>query len=130
LRFPEGRTGDIAASLALARLVASPGYPFDEASALAVAERDAVSGVRDSRAQSRQIGAKWSGGRLAELRLPTLVVHGTDDQIGSPAAGRATAAAIAGARLVLLPGVGHDLPRALWTLVADEVRLVADRATA
>jgi pimeloyl-ACP methyl ester carboxylesterase len=130
LRFPEGRAGDIAASLALARLVASPGYPFDEAAALAVAERDAVSGVRDSRAQSRQIGAKWSGGRLAELRLPALVLHGTDDQIGRPAAGRDTAAAIAGARLVLLPGVGHDLPRALWTQVADEVRLVADRATA
>ena len=36
--------------------------------------------------------------------------------------------AVAGARLVLLPGVGHDLPREVWPRVATEVRAVADRA--
>ena len=40
LRYPEGRDGDIALGLALARLVASPGYPFDEAEARARIERD------------------------------------------------------------------------------------------
>jgi pimeloyl-ACP methyl ester carboxylesterase len=128
MRFPEGRDGDIALGLALARLVASPGYPFDEAGARARIERDLVSGVRDTAAQSRQAGAKWHGGRLPELRLPALVLHGEQDPLLRPAAARRTAAAIAGARLVLLPGVGHDLPAAVWPQVAREVRALADRA--
>jgi pimeloyl-ACP methyl ester carboxylesterase len=128
MRFPEGRDGDIALGLALARMVASPGYPFDEAEARARIERDLVSGVRDTAAQSRQVGAKWHGGRLSELRVPTLVLHGERDPLLRPAAARRTAAAIEGARLVLLPGVGHDLPAAVWPRVAGEVRALADRA--
>ena len=132
LRFPEGRAGDLAAGLALARAVASPGYPFDEDAARAVVERELAagvrSGVRDPRAQSRQTGAHWSGPRLAELRRPVVVLHGEDDQVLRPSAARATAAAITGAKLVMFPGVGHDLPRALWARVADEVSDVADRA--
>ena len=65
MKVPEGRDGDIALSLALARAVASPGYPFDEAAARARIERDVVSGVRDTGAQSRQAGAKWHGGRAS-----------------------------------------------------------------
>lgn len=128
MKFPAGRDGDIALGLALARSIASPGYPFDEAAARARIERDEVSGVRDTDAQSRQTGAKWHGGRLASLRVPTLVLHGEADPLLRPAAARRTAAAIAGARLVLLPGVGHDLPREVWPQVAAEVRAVADRA--
>jgi pimeloyl-ACP methyl ester carboxylesterase len=129
IRYPEGRDGDIALGLALARAVASPGYPFDEAEARARIERDAVSGVRDTAAQSRQVGAKWHGGRLSELAVPALVLHGERDPLLRPAAARRTAAAIDGARLVLLPGVGHDLPAAAWPRVAGEVRALADRAT-
>jgi len=128
MRFPEGRDGDIALGLALARAVASPGYPFDEAEARARIGRDLVSGVRDAGAQSRQVGAKWHGGRLSELRVPALVLHGERDPLLRPAAARRTAAAIDGARLVLLPGVGHDLPAAVWPRVAAEVRALADRA--
>ena len=128
MRFPEGRDGDIALGLALARAVASPGYPFDEAEARARIERDEVSGVRDTAAQSRQVGAKWHGGRLSELRVPALVLHGERDPLLRPAAARRTAAAIEGARLVLLPGVGHDVPAAVWPRVAGEVRALADRA--
>ncbi|MDH6129585.1 hypothetical protein [Kitasatospora sp. GP82] len=48
---------------------------------------------------------------------------------GSPGpAGRATARAVNGARLVALPGVGHDLPAALWPTVAREVRETATRS--
>jgi pimeloyl-ACP methyl ester carboxylesterase len=130
LRFPEGREGDIALGLAVARAVASPGYPFDEAEARGRVERDLVSGARDVRAQSRQAGAKWQGGRLSRLRVPALVLHGAEDPLLRTAAARRTAAAIGGARLVILPGVGHDLPAAVWPRVADEVRALADRAGA
>jgi pimeloyl-ACP methyl ester carboxylesterase len=130
LRFPEGREGDIALGLAMARAVASPGYPFDEAEARSRVERDVVSGVRDTRAQGRQVGAQWHGGRLSGLRVPVLVLHGDADPLLRPAAARRTAAAISGARLVILPGVGHDLPAAVWPQVAGEVRALADRAAA
>ncbi len=109
-------------------MIASPGYPFDEAAVRSRIERDVVSGVRNTGAQSRQAGAKWHGGKLAGLGVPALVLHGADDQVLRVSAARATAAAIAGARLVILPGVGHDLPAAVWPLVATEVRAVASRA--
>ncbi|MFI6585226.1 alpha/beta fold hydrolase [Embleya sp. NPDC050493] len=125
-RFPEGREGDIEASLTVWRGIASPGYPFDEEAARAWVEAEVDSGPRDKKAQSRQIGAQWHGPKLAELRHPTLVLHGEQDPILRVRAGRATARAIPGARLVTYPGVGHDLPAALWPDVAGEVARVAE----
>jgi len=130
LKFPEGKEGDIALALAAIRAIASPDYPVDEAEVRRMAERDEVSGIRDTAAQSRQAGAKWHGGRMSQIRVPALVLHGTADPILRPAAGRRAAAAISGARLVMLPGVGHYLPAAVYPQIADEVRALADRASA
>ncbi|GIF68602.1 alpha/beta hydrolase [Asanoa ishikariensis] len=121
LRFPDGRAGDVAAGLALARLVASPGYPFDEQDARSRVERELdaglSSGVRDTAAQARQTGASWHGPRLKTLRVPTLVLHGARDPLARPSAGRHIAAAVPDARYVELAGVGHDLPREIWPTV-------------
>src|SRR3954471_20676452 len=66
----------------------------------------------------RQLGAIIaSGDRRRELRgiqAPTLVIHGEADKLVSPSGGRATVKAIQGARLITIPGMGHDLPRAAW----------------
>jgi pimeloyl-ACP methyl ester carboxylesterase len=129
-RFPAGRDGDIALGLALSRALASPGYRFDEKEVLARIERDVTSGVRDLGAQRRQAGAKWHGSRLAELAKATLVLHGGSDPLVRPRASLDTAAAIKGARLVILPGVGHDLPGEVWPQIASEIRALADRASA
>jgi pimeloyl-ACP methyl ester carboxylesterase len=126
-KFPEGREGDIEAALTVWRGIASPGYPFDEAAARAWVEADVDSGPRDNKAQSRQIGAQWHGPRLKELRRPTLVLHGEQDPILRVSAGRATAQAIDGARLVTYPSVGHDLPAALWPDIARQVSDIAAR---
>jgi pimeloyl-ACP methyl ester carboxylesterase len=126
-KFPDGREGDIAASLAVARGVASPAYPFDEDAAREWIEREVDSGPRDAKAQSRQIGAQWHGPRLRDLDKPTLVLHGDADPILRTTAARATADRIRGASLTVLPGVGHDLPEPLWPQVAREVRGLADR---
>ena len=128
MRFPEGHDGDVALAVAATRAIASPAYPVDEEEVRRMAERDQVSGVRDTAAQSRQAGAKWHGGRLSQLRVPTLVLHGAQDPLLRPAAARRTAAAISGARLVIFPGVGHYLPAAVYPQVAGEVRTLADRA--
>jgi pimeloyl-ACP methyl ester carboxylesterase len=126
-KFPDGREGDIQLSLMLARAIASPAYPFDEDAAREWIEREADSGPRDTKAQSRQVGAPWHGPKLRELQLPVLVLHGDQDPILRVSAARATAKAIDGARLVVLPGVGHDLPAPLWPAIASEVRQLADR---
>ncbi len=128
LKFPEGREGDIELAVTATRAVASPTGAFDEDEVRRMAGRDQVSGVRDAAAQSRQAGAKLHGGRLSQLRAPTLVLHGAADPLLRPAAARRTAAAISGARLVILPGVGHYLPAGVYPQVADEVRALADQA--
>jgi pimeloyl-ACP methyl ester carboxylesterase len=71
-----------------------------------------------------------SGDRTAELRritAPTLVVHGDRDRMVDPSGARATAAAIPGARLVTIAGMGHDLPAGAWPRLTD---LIADHAGA
>jgi len=128
LRFPDGREGDIALAIEMSRLIASPAYPADEPVIRQMAERDEVSGVRDTDAQSRQAGAKWHGGKLRDLRIPVLVLHGSADPLLRSAAARRTAAAIRDSRLVLLPGVGHYLPAPVFGQIAGEVRALADRA--
>jgi pimeloyl-ACP methyl ester carboxylesterase len=129
-KVPEGRDGDIQLSLMLAREMATPAYPFDEDAAREWIEREADSGPRDTKAQSRQVGAPWHGPKLRDLHKPVLVLHGDQDPILRVSAARATAKAIDGARLVILPGVGHDLPAPLWPEIAREVRQLADRASA
>jgi pimeloyl-ACP methyl ester carboxylesterase len=129
VKVPEGREGDIQLSLMLARAVASPAYPFDEDTAREWIEREADSGPRDTRAQSRQVGAPWHGPKLREMRRPVLVLHGDKDPILRVSAARGTAKSIPGARLMILPGVGHDLPAPLWATVAREVRQLADQAS-
>jgi len=77
----------------------------------------------DRRGTGRQLAAIIaSGDRTAELRritAPTLVVHGTVDSLISPSGGRATARAIPGAELMMIEGMGHDLPRVLWPRLID-----------
>lgn len=108
--------------------MASTTYPFDEAAARGWIELQVDSGPRDTKAQSRQIGAQWHGPKLAEIAAPTLVLAGDEDPIVRLSAARRTASSIPGARLTILEGAGHDIPAPLWDTVAQAVRENADRA--
>ncbi|MGH3612811.1 MAG: alpha/beta fold hydrolase [Pseudonocardia sp.] len=71
--------------------------------------------------------------RTADLRhlpMPTLVLHGAADQVILPSGGRATAAAIPGAELVEMSGMGHDLPRWVWPTLIDAITRTAARSAA
>ncbi|WP_030542091.1 alpha/beta hydrolase [Streptomyces albus] len=120
--------GPGARSPARTRRIIGSDRPFDEAAARASAERNADGGVQDQRAQGRQIGAQWHGGRIEAITRPTLVLHGEDDALIKPRAGRVIASRIPGSRLVPLPGVGHELPEPAWERVAAEMRGLADTA--
>ena len=70
--------------------------------------------------------------RTADLRtltMPTLVVHGDADTVIRPSGGRATAAAVPGAELLELPGMGHDLARATWPAVIDGIARTVERSS-
>ena len=72
-----------------------------------------------------------SGDRTAELgriTAPTLVIHGSIDPLVSPSGGRATARAIPDAELMMIEGMGHDLPRVLWPRLIDAFATHADGA--
>ena len=65
---------------------------------------------------------------LRSLKVPTLVVHGIDDPLIPLDNGRRTAAAVPGARLIELKGMGHNVPESYWPLVADAIAETARRA--
>ncbi len=67
--------------------------------------------------------------RLAEVTVPTLVIHGLLDTLVRPSGGIATARAVPHSTLVMYPDMGHDLPRPRWTEMIGEIRRNADRAT-
>lgn len=108
------------------RCLAGSRYPFD-ASLHRRAERWNVleRGGFHPRAQARHLAAVVaSGSRLAALgrvRIPTLVLHGTEDPMLPPAHGRRCAASIPGARCVWMDGVGHELPEGILGLVHAEL---------
>jgi pimeloyl-ACP methyl ester carboxylesterase len=117
LSKPGSRTRDefIRKHVRLANHLAGTGFPVDHAGAAEYAAGAWDRGLREAAGDgvARQINAiDKSGDRTAELRrisAPTLVIHGDRDPIVHPSGGRATAAAITGARHVTIAGMGHDL---------------------
>ena len=67
--------------------------------------------------------------RLRSLRIPALVIHGNADKMVHVSGGRSTAAAIPGAELVTIDGMGHDLPPELFGTFVEAIRRTADRAS-
>ncbi len=65
---------------------------------------------------------------LKRIKAPTVVIHGADDPLVPVEAGRYTAANIAGAEMIEIPGMGHDLPAALYSGIVDAIESVAKRA--
>ncbi|WP_372670078.1 alpha/beta fold hydrolase [Amycolatopsis kentuckyensis] len=113
------------------RLIGSPGYPFDEARMRDRAERTFDRGVHPG-GTLRQLAAIMAerdrAPRLRKVRTPALVIHGARDPLVHVSGGRATARAIPGADLDVVPGMGHDLPRAVWPRIVRGIARIADRA--
>jgi pimeloyl-ACP methyl ester carboxylesterase len=121
---PVGRDAVIEASVETWRVISGPGFPYDEA---AIRERTALTYDRSHHpaGQARQLGAILAHGdrseRLGAVRAPTLVVHGTDDPLVPVEGGKHTAASIPGAELLLIPGMGHDLPKQVHEQLAEAI---------
>jgi pimeloyl-ACP methyl ester carboxylesterase len=106
----------IAYSMRAARVICSPGYPAEEDRLQRRVRADYERGFYPQGVARQMAAIVADGDRRAMLKgvkAPTLVIHGEDDPLVPLAGGRDTAASIAGARLMTIPGMGHDLPLAL-----------------
>jgi pimeloyl-ACP methyl ester carboxylesterase len=68
--------------------------------------------------------------RLGQVRVPTTIIHGDADPLVDVSGGRATAEAIPDAKLLIVPGMGHDLPRELWPEIISAIVANAGATTA
>jgi pimeloyl-ACP methyl ester carboxylesterase len=129
-RSPADRAGYVEHMLRLFRVIGSPGFDEDELRQMLGRSHDRG---YDAAGPGRQLAALLaSGDRTAELRTitaPALVIHGAADRLVAPSGGRATARAIPGAHLLMVEGMGHDLPRWAWPQVLDAITENVARAT-
>ena len=113
----------------LAWLIGSPDYRPDTAEVDARLERVFARGMSPASTARQATAILSAGSRVEALRkldVPTIVIHGEADPLVRVECGYDTAAAIPGAQLTTIPGMGHDLPRALWPrftkLIAGHVK--------
>jgi pimeloyl-ACP methyl ester carboxylesterase len=128
-----GRDAYVESSLAMWALIGSTGYPADPEVQRARAIETFDRGVSASGVVRQMLAILTQGdrtSRLRSLRVPALVVHGLADKMVHVSGGRSTAAAIPGAELVLVDGMGHDLPPALFPTLVEAIARTADRAAA
>ncbi len=109
----------------VAKIIGSPGYPQPEDKLRA----EAVEGYERAyypAGIARHFAAVLGSGSLTHydrrIAAPTVVIHGKADKLMRPTGGRAIAHAIKGARLVLIDGMGHDLPEELWDQIVGELK--------
>jgi pimeloyl-ACP methyl ester carboxylesterase len=128
---PNDREAFIERTVELFKIIGSTELGFDEEQMRDVITRS-YDRDHDPRGTGRQLGAiAKSGNRtpaLKKIRVPTLVVHGTADRLVRPSGGKATAKAIIGAELMMIEGMGHDLPRPAWDQIIDGIARTAARA--
>jgi pimeloyl-ACP methyl ester carboxylesterase len=105
--------------------IGSPGYRPSEAELQEVLAREVDHAPYDPEAPARQLVATLAsqprGEALRHLSVPALVVHGAEDPLLPLDCGRDTAAAIPGSELVIIPGVGHDLPGGLVPMLVQHI---------
>lgn len=116
-----------------ARIIGSPAHPWtdEEIRARVIAEHARAfnpPGVARQMAAVRGDGDRTLA--LKGLRLPVVVLHGADDPLLTKVGGEATATAIPGAELRIVPGMGHDLPPGLYDTFVDAIVTAASRAKA
>jgi pimeloyl-ACP methyl ester carboxylesterase len=121
---PDNRQEAIESAVRGARITGSPGFPFRGEAIAARAAAAYDRGFHPAGALRQTIAVLASPDRTPALRgltIPTLVIHGESDPMVDASGGKATAAAVRGATLWVIPGMGHDLPPDLFPEIANRV---------
>ena len=123
----------IADTVARAEAIGSPAYPWPPGALAARAGAEAERGFNPPGVQRQMTAVRASGDRrerLATIKAPTMVLHGEADPLVPVIGGRDTAANIPGAELITIPGMGHDLPPALYETFIQTIWRAVERARA
>jgi pimeloyl-ACP methyl ester carboxylesterase len=121
---PEEREAYVEHNVNIWRRIWSPGFPFEEKRARTFLEKsyDRSYYPRGMARQNTAILA--SGDRrplLSSIKIPTLVIHGADDPLIPVEGGKDTARVIPGASLLIIHGMGHDMPKGVWAEIVDAI---------
>ncbi len=128
---PRTREDYVERGVEMSRIIGSPAYPEGDEKAAKRAEETFDRGVNAPGVIRQMLAVLRQPNRtpaLRELHVPAAVIHGNADKMVHVSGGRATAAAIPDAELVVIDGMGHDLPSALYDTFVDVIRRTADRA--
>jgi pimeloyl-ACP methyl ester carboxylesterase len=111
--------------------IGSPGFERDNDDLRRIAGMSYDRGINPA-GSSRQLAAIIASGDrtplLRRIKVPTLVIHGAKDKLVPASGGRATAKAIPDARLLLIEGMAHDIPRGAWPRMLDAIEQNAARS--
>ena len=128
---PATRAEVIEAGVRGSKVIGSPRYPTDEAD-LRAAGALAYDRSYYPQGPARQIAAILAAedrtAALGAVGVPTLVIHGDADPLVTPTGGEATAKAVPGSELLIIEGMGHDLPEAVWPEVIAAIVANANKA--
>jgi pimeloyl-ACP methyl ester carboxylesterase len=125
-----GRDSIVADGIRRYLAVASPSYPTEPARLQSMFEQEYERGFYPQ-GVARQLAAIIANGDrsslLGKIGVPTLVIHGADDPLIPAACGQDIARQVSGAELLLIEGMGHDLPEALSGQLVDAIATFAGR---
>ncbi|RYF95260.1 MAG: alpha/beta hydrolase [Caulobacteraceae bacterium] len=128
----EDLEGFLAAGLKTAHIVGSPGH-IDEATLRERMTADfqrAYAPAGFMRQYAAVLASPDRRPKLKGIKVPTTVIHGEVDALVNVAGGRDTAENIPGAELLVIPGMGHDVPPVFWAQIIDAIAAVAAKARA
>jgi pimeloyl-ACP methyl ester carboxylesterase len=121
---PTTREDAIELSVEASRVIGATGFPLDEDRIRARAG-EAWDRCHYPMGIARQLVAIMASGdrteKLQRLDVPTLVIHGESDPLVTLSGGEATAKAVPGAELLVIPGMGHDMPEGAWPQIVDAI---------
>jgi len=121
---PEGRENYIESSVRASQVLNGPGFPLDVERVRMKAGLAFDRGLSPAGTTRQLAAVLGSGSRkeaLQSVTVPTLVIHGDADPLVPVEGGIDTAEAIAGAELLIINGMGHDLPPTVWPQVMDAI---------
>jgi pimeloyl-ACP methyl ester carboxylesterase len=126
-----GRDAYVESSTRTWQLIGSPGFPVDDDKVRARAGETWDRGFSAQGVLRQMLAVLTQPNRTRDLRsvsVPATVVHGLADKMVHVSGGRATSSAIAGSELLLVEGMGHDLPAEMFEEFAEVIRRTADKA--
>jgi pimeloyl-ACP methyl ester carboxylesterase len=128
---PQEREAAIEQGVRVWRTISGPGFPFDEEWIRRTVTLAYDRGYHPEGAM-RQLAAIMAQDdrteALKRIAIPTLVIHGADDPLVPVEAGKATAEAVPNASILIIEGMGHELPQPVWPQIIDAISKHTERA--